>query len=168
MQKGEMIQKLFRVEGMLPKILRNPGLWKSLDVDYEPPRVERLWAQVNDLRVNLHRIHPCEKPLFHDHPWPSAMRILTGSYEMAVGFGPPGDPPPEAMTLLLNAGAVYEMVHQDAWHYVMPMRVPSMTLMITGRPWERKGPVPEKDLGPLSDEAAADLLVSFQHLYPDP
>lgn len=164
--KGDMIQKLFRVEEMLPGLLRQAGLWHSLDIDYEPPRVERVWAQVNDLRVSLHRIHPCEVPLFHPHPWPSAMRVVTGSYEMAVGCGPGDDPPGEAMTILIGPGTVYEMPNPDAWHYVMPLGGPAMSLMVTGRPWGRPGPNPGRQLGALTGQAAAEILTAFRHYYP--
>ena len=166
MQKGEMVQKLFWMEEILPGLLRQPALWKSLDVDYVPPRVERVWAQVNDLRVCLHRIHPCDDPLFHGHPWPCAVRVLTGSYEMAVGYGPPGDPPPEAVTLFLGAGSVYEMSDADSWHYVTPIGAPSLSLMVSGRPWGLRGSVPDRELGPLAPEAHADILGVFRHLYP--
>lgn len=167
-QKGEMLQKLFSVEEMLPRLLREDGIWRTLDVDYAPPRVERVWARVNDMRVHLHRIHPCDLPLFHDHPWPAAIKIVTGSYETALGFSPGGDPPPEAVTLFLNAGSVYEMVHPDAWHYVAPIGTPSLSLMVTGRPWDRSGPVPDKKLGPLPDGARAEILGAFRHFYPVP
>jgi hypothetical protein len=165
-QKGEMIQKLFRMEEMLPGLLRQRALWRSLDVDFNQPRVERVWAQVNDLRVSLHRIHPCDDPLFHGHPWPCAVRVSTGSYEMAVGYGPPGDPPPEAATILIGPGSVYEMADMDSWHYVTPIGSPSLSLMVSGRPWGLRGPVPDRELGPLTPEAASEILGLFRRLYP--
>lgn len=164
-----MIQKLFRIEELLPGLLRQP-MWNTLDVNYYSPRVERVWAQVNDLRVNLHRIHPCDNPLFHPHPWPSAMRIITGFYETAIGFNTgvyddEEDPPPEAATFLIGAGSVYEMIRPDSWHYVMPIKEPSMSLMVTGQPWDKMVIGPEKNLNPLPDLAKAEILSAFQYYY---
>ena len=58
--------------------LANPKLWKTLDVDYHPPRVERVWMSFDDKRISLHVIHPCETndALVHPHPWESAMYVL--------------------------------------------------------------------------------------------
>lgn len=151
---------------MLPGLLRQQGLWKSLDISHVPPRVERVWAQVNDMRVNLHRAHPCDSPLFHGHPWPCAVRVVTGSYEVAVGHGPPGDPPPEAATFLLGPGSVYEMADMDSWHYVTPIGSPSLSLMVSGRPWGLRGVAPDEELRSLDSAAVSDILDLFRRLYP--
>ena len=84
-----MLDVLEAVEQKLPELLRDEAGWNSLFIDYHPPTVERLWRTWGEYRVSLHRIHPCERgtALFHPHPWPSAMRILSGEYEMAVGYG---------------------------------------------------------------------------------
>ncbi len=93
-----MLDVLFHVEKALPQLLQDESAWNSVLVDYHPPTVERLWTAWQGYRVYLHRIHPCEheQALFHPHPWPSAMRVLDGEYEMAVGFGAGTQTPPVA------------------------------------------------------------------------
>src|SRR5208337_718613 len=163
-----MLDVLRRIEEDLPRLLREEA-WTSLDVEYEPPRVERLWRQLGDVRVNLHRIHPCPTALYHPHPWPSAVKILSGVYEMGVGYGVGSATPPTAVTLRLGAGQSYEMIEPNGWHYVRPIGGPSLSLMVTGRPWdlhhlgEKR---PHGTLHPLSEAAASELLGVFRALYP--
>lgn len=156
------------IERVLPQLLANGSEWQSLDVDYEPPRVERLWRDFSGFRVYLHRIHPCawNGALFHPHPWPSVVKILEGSYEMDVGYGPGDAPPPIAATLLLPAGATYEMRERDGWHSVCPIDRPALSLMVTGKPWDRWSPKPAGELKPLSDEERRYLLAAFRRHYP--
>jgi len=166
MEKGSMLSVLTRVVRDLPQLLAAPDRFQSLDINYEPPRVERLWCSYDDYRVNLHRIHPCDKALFHPHPWPSAVKILSGVYEMEVGWGlePNADwAPPVATTLLLTTGSSYEMIDPNGWHSVRPILGPSLSVMVTGRPWQRhieKRPIDK--LRPLSNEAVQDLLEAFR------
>ena len=162
-----MLEILEQVERILPDLLRDEGGWNSLYVDYHPPTVERLWRPWREYRVNLHRIHPCAtgEALFHPHPWPSAMRILSGEYEMAVGFGAGEAPPPVAALLVAREDFRYEMTHPDAWHYVRPLEAPTMSLMVTGKPWERVGPRVGKTLQPLQPEQIADILRFFRDRY---
>ncbi|MDO8599506.1 MAG: hypothetical protein Q7S02_05335 [bacterium] len=170
MYAKNMLAVLADVERALPQLLNNEAPWQSLDVDYEPPRVERLWRDVAGYRVYLHRIHPVPEgtqPLFHPHPWPSAIRILEGTYEMPVGYGTGEQPPPVAATLVLPAGTMYEMVERDAWHSVRPIEGPVLSLMVTGAPWDRWSPKPNGDLGPLSDAERDALLTAFREHYRD-
>ena len=169
--KGFLLDVLQRVERHLPELLRDDARWTSLDVAYEPPRVERLWCPFEDgaFRIYLHRIHPCERALFHPHPWPSAIKILSGVYEMGIGYSPSEDDPPEVATVLLTAGSSYEMIHPDGWHYVRPLGSPSLSLMVTGVPWEThagtKRPAPGVVLQPLSAVARTELLGAFRRLF---
>ena len=83
-----MIEDLKNIEKtVLMDLLKNPSIWNTLDVNYHHPRVERLWTQVGTSRLMLHVIHTCEtdEALYHPHPWPSAMHVLSGSYEMGLG-----------------------------------------------------------------------------------
>jgi hypothetical protein len=164
---GQLLAVLERIEsGPLPGLLARADQWQSLFVDYEPPFVERLWAPVSvdgaAYRVFLHRIHPAdpERCLFHPHPWPSAIKILSGSYWMNAGHGAGFEPPPVSMRLKLVAGASYEMAHPDGWHSVCPLGEPSRSIMVTGAPWSRPSHKPTKQLLPL-DPAAADALLGF-------
>ncbi|MEK7138284.1 MAG: hypothetical protein AAB787_02120 [Patescibacteria group bacterium] len=168
----DMFWFLAGVEEQLPELLEDERGWTGVDVDYHPPRVERLWRQLGDIRVYLHRIHYCDpgEALFHPHPWPSAMKVLKGQYKMAVGYGGGDTPPPVAARLLLGPGSEYEMTNQDAWHYVRPTEEGGtvLTLMVTGLPWKLKRWVPKSEapLKPLSDVARSYMFTEFRFHYP--
>jgi hypothetical protein len=163
-----MLDVLYAVERELPALLEHDGGWQGLFIDYHPPAVERLWRPWGAYRVSLHRIFPCPEgmALFHPHPWPSAMRVLDGRYEMAVGFGPGLTPPPVAARLLMGGDFAYEMTHPDAWHYVRPLDAPTFSLMVTGPPWSRPAPRSDRPLSPLTPKQTADLLAFFRGRYP--
>ena len=173
-----MLETLNRVKEALYPMLQDADLWESLDINYHPPFVERLWLEMHlddkPLRVNLHRIHPCrvEDALFHPHPWPSAMHIYQGEYEMGIGVGEQVPAPLEAMKMVGQAGTSYSMTHPDAWHYVRALGSPVYTLMITGMPWpkcvRRPNPSPpKKKLGPLPEERRRELLSTFRGFHTD-
>ena len=166
LKPGQLLAVMERIEAeLLPNLLTHAARWQSLFVDYEPPFVERLWAPVSvdgqPYRVFFHRIHPAEPELclFHPHPWPSAIKILSGSYLMSTGHGAGFEPPPISMRLKLAAGASYEMAHPDGWHSVCPLCEPSCSIMVTGAPWDRPS---HKPLFPLEPQIAGDLLSFFR------
>jgi hypothetical protein len=162
-----MLDVLAQVEADLPELLQDERVWQSLYVDYHPPTVERLWTAWGEYRVYLHRIHPCERAqaLFHPHPWPSAMRVLEGEYEMAVGFGAGTEAPPVAALMTARGDFRYEMTHPDSWHYVRPLGGPTLSVMVTGKPWGRDAPRSNRPLRPLRAEQAAELLRLFRAAY---
>jgi len=164
-----MLEILERAERELPALLADDARWQSLDIDYHEPYVERLWTGWGgDYRISLHRIHPCEPSgaLFHPHPWPSAMRILDGTYEMAIGYGTGDIAPPIASRLIVTGGDFrYEMTDPDAWHYVRPIGAPAMTIMVTGRPWTRASPSSSEPLRPLDAARRATLFAYFRARY---
>jgi hypothetical protein len=164
-----MLDILHRVENQLPEMLQEEAGWSSLFVDYHPPVVERLWRQWFDFRIYLHRIHPCEPggALFHPHPWPSAMRVLDGAYEMAIGYGAGETEPPIAARIILPAGSEYEMTDPNGWHYVRPIDSPTMSLMIAGKPWDRPSPKSGKVLNPLNEKQKEVILKFFRECYGD-
>lgn len=170
MKPGHLIAILDSICGReLPGLLADPTTpWQSLDVTYEDPHVERVWIQLGEYRVLLHRIHPCEKPLRHPHPWPSAVRILSGEYRMGVGkLGQDGDA--EIATIVLTAFSSYEMLHSHAWHSVQPLYKPSLSVMLTGKPWPKVNGIAHPGTGqnqPLSDARKSDLLQDFRQLFP--
>jgi hypothetical protein len=170
-ERGDLLKVLRRAEAAIPGLLKNfesnLDQWHSRDVNYEPPRVERLWTTFEkDYRLYLHRIHPCEVPLYHPHPWPSAVKIVSGEYEMDVGYGPGEVMPPVAMTLRLGPGSYYEMIDRDGWHSVKPLLTPTLSVMVTGRPWNRWSPAPPKGaLRSLNGRVELDLLMDFQIAY---
>lgn len=142
--------------------------WKSVHVTYHAPRVERLWIQHGTFRVFLHRIYPCEpgESLFHPHPWPSAVRVVSGRYEhlLAADRADPffedsvgADPQhgPVLSRAILSAGSEYEMVERTAWHSVRPLGGFSDSIMVTGTPYATSVAMPRpptEKQGPLSPE----------------
>jgi len=174
-----MLANLTLVERMLGGLLKqSPDKWKTLHIDYEPPRVERCWCEVEGgLRVMLHRIHSCDKALYHPHPWPSAIRIVTGVYEMGLALGHTASSTEpntytEVARTVLAAGSRYEMIEPLGWHYVRPLKEPSLSIMVIGQPWEND-PWDHSKFGkgvkhePLSNERRDSLLDEFiYHLTP--
>lgn len=164
-----MIDKLKQIEDkLLLNLLAQPNIWNSLMIDYHPPIVERLWTQVGNYRILLHFIHACEAKdaLFHPHPWPSAMHVIHGAYEMGLGYGP-GDEAPEIFCNILvpNGGMYYDMTHINGWHYVRPVKSVCSTVMLTGEPWERKAPKSDKPLKPLDFNRKLIILEYFANYY---
>jgi len=170
MKPGHLIETLNGIcQRELPALLRDSGTpWQSLNVTYEDPHVERVWVQLGEYRILLHRIHPCDRPLKHPHPWPSAVRILSGQYKMGVGrLGHDGDA--EVATFVLTAASSYEMLHPHGWHYVQPLYKPSLSVMLTGKPWPKTNGIKHPGTGqnqPLSDARKSDLIQEFKQFFP--
>jgi hypothetical protein len=158
---------LHRAVSELPTLLRGDAKWRGVFVDYHPPFVERLWREWLDYRIFLHRIHPCAagEALLHPHPWPSAMRVLDGCYEMAVGYGAGTRDPRIAAKLILRAGSEYEMTDPDGCHYVRPLDKKSLSIMITGKPWAREAPTTFRKLTELSTQNRNEILELFRSVY---
>ena len=166
-----MFAKLLDIEKQLPELLEERAAWQSMDVNYVPPRVERLWRQVDDIRICLHRIHPCEKALIHPHPWPSAVRVIQGSYEMVVGTG---NMEQLANTqgnfsvakFILAPGSAYEMVEENSWHNVKPLNESSYSLMIMGPKYREADRIDHTRYGQgksfkTLEQSAIDELLDF-------
>jgi hypothetical protein len=163
-----MIKVLHEVEQKLPELLREISLWNSVDITYHPPRVERLWRQYGDSRIYLHCIHPCttEEALLHPHPWPSAMRIVKGIYEMGIGYAKGMDtPPPIPATVFLHPPSEYEMTDPNGWHYVRPINGCVYTLMVTSTPWKRESPKSTEPLVALPEKRKKEIINIFLNRY---
>lgn len=92
---------------------------------------------VTILKAEAQNIHQSD-PLYHPHPWPSAMLIVKGEYEMKVGYGDPnGEPPKMSGRMILRPGTMYEMTDPNEWHYVSPTvgTQYTHTIMVTGKPY---------------------------------
>lgn len=159
-----MLNVLERALKALPELIQDYSIWKSLYVDYHAPFVERAYTTFEkDYRVMLHKIYPCEssEALFHPHPWPSAMLICNGSYEMKIGnfdF--------ITSTMILSAGSKYEMTDPKSWHSVWPLGKPSYSIMVTGRPWQTTiNTKPDKKLEPLNDAQFQSLMANFSDYF---
>ena len=119
--------------------LASPDAWNTLDIDYEEPRVERLWKSYGDKRLSLHVTHPCDvgKSLLHPHPWKSAIYVLPigGVYEHGIGARvqvPVNEHTKETIedyeivcTQLVTGSMYYEMLSPNGIHYVRPLIQPS-------------------------------------------
>ena len=158
------------VENALPQLL-NENVWKSLYVDYHKPFVKRLWTSFeyegNKYRIYLHEIESCHihEALFHPHPWPSIMKLLSGSYNMVVGYGEGLKEPPVALSLELPTGTVYEMSEVNGWHALAPISESSFSLMITGEPWTRESHKSTKLLNELDLQSQENILNFFKKIY---
>lgn len=166
-----MLDILHEAESLMPEWMSkfDPDIWHSVLIDYHPPTVERIWRDWGDYRVFLHRIHPCNpgEALFHPHPWFSAVRIVSGTYEMAVGYGEGNFAPPIATTIRLTAGSEYEMVELNGWHSVRPISVPSLSLMVASKPNGREAPRSDKKLGELPNLQHSQLWYDMSVAYLD-
>jgi len=165
-----MIVKLNNLvhSGKIRELLNQPDLWNSIDITYHKPRVERVWTQLENLRLNLHIIHPCElnDSLYHPHPWPSAIFITKGIYVTGFGSNLGLDPPPIISTMILPENSWYEMLEPSGWHYVMPLREPSHSVMLSGEPWNRE--LPSFDMGemaPLSTHRKNEIIEIFKSYF---
>lgn len=139
-ERAPLLNALVDCEQVMPELLQDEDAWQSLWIDYHEPIVERVWRQYGDLRINFHRIYHAEpgKVLFHPHLVPSAMLVLEGLYEMAVGYGEGPEPPPVMMRLILGPNDVYEMNHPHGWHSVRPVTDITLSLMVTDKPWQQR------------------------------
>lgn len=165
-ERAPLLNALVDCEQVLPELLQDEDAWQSLWIDYHPPIVERVWRQHGNFRIYLHRIYRAEPDdvLFHPHPWPSAMRVLEGQYEMAVGYGEGPQPPPVMMRLILGPNDVYEMNHPHGWHSVRPVTETTLSLMVTGTPWQQRA-IEKMSLDPLSANRKARLLRAARKYY---
>lgn len=165
--QGSYLSLLTDIEDKLPVLLQEAALWQSVNIDYHPPKVERVWLEYDTLRICLHRIYPAKplETLFHAHPWPSAMKILKGTYETGIGLSSDDSQPAIATTLLLNEGDVYEMISPNEWHYVCPIGEVTYSLMISGPPWHNTAPLLAKKLLPLPSQVKTEILDFFKGKY---
>ncbi len=137
---GVSIEKLKEFEKfVIPVLLLRHDEWRSMDVNYHPPRVERLFMDHGDgYRIYLHVIHRTdEKCLYHKHKWPAALKQVWGSYKMGITYSPDEISSDEAHALPdlacfeIGAGSYYEMTQTDAAHYVRPVTETSGSIMLT-------------------------------------
>lgn len=162
------IEEHFKKENLLS----DPSKWKSIDVDYHPPHVERLYTNIGSIRVCLHKIHPCDpdEALLHPHPWPASFKVYKGMYLTEIGSSSTSEPPKESVKVNLSAGSMISMTNPNDWHYVAPIDEPVYTMMINGAPYEKTHPgvkKASKKLFPLKEFAKEDLLREFKKLIHD-
>lgn len=177
-----MIQELKNIEqSKLQELLANPSMWNSLDIDYCPPRVKRLWAPLeNGYRISLHMIYPCEaEPLLHGHPWKSAIHVLgigSGKYHHVLKYRKKtlsGEDNTVAKMSIeevceqtVSGEMYYEMSNPDSLHSVRPIGEPVYSIMLSGKPIFSENDVKAtKELLPLTDEDKSELLTIFKNYF---
>lgn len=171
-----MIEKLKEIirDDRFKVLLEDPSLWSTKDVDYHPPRVERVWLPINDMRLSLHVIHPCEdgESLIHPHPWESAMYVLPigGLYEHQIGFRSEVAPDVFTDTIvckqIVEGGMYYEMMDPDGIHSVRPISQPCFSIMLSGKPiWLENSSTIQKKLVSLSDDRKIEILSIFKNFF---
>lgn len=170
-QAGDLLEALDFAEVGLKRRLREgfkDEEWKGLFIDYEEPRVARLWCHQGQFRLYLHRIFACDKfaPLYHPHPWPSAIKVLLGRYEMVVGVGDPDGPPPvEGTRIVLAPGSCYEMLKPTEWHSIKPVGNSVLSLMITAEPFPNQKPKVIPPQRELTAQERKDTFALFRSVY---
>lgn len=168
------IDKLMDIEkNHLFILLHQPLLWSSLDVDYHPPRVERLFMNLEDgYRLYLHCIHGTKDDcLYHKHNWPAALKQVHGSYEMGITYSEEEISSSQAHRLptiakfIIHEGTYYEMTQTDALHYVRPITPFSLSIMLTKEKYPEHIIRPEantRELNPLSESRKLEILQLFK------
>lgn len=167
------------LKSLIPDIINSldkyPEDWNTLDVDYFPPRVERLYTKIGEYRVYLHTIHTTnEECLYHKHKWPAAFYQLSGSYEMGITYSKEEISSEEAhklptlSKLILNKGSFYEMTQTDCLHYVKPLSKVSHSIMITKDLYPESNTIRkesvDKKLNGLSEGRKVELIKTFLKL----
>jgi hypothetical protein len=171
-----MIEELLHILHTRADLFEDQSRWSSLDVDYYPPRVERVWTKLSDdRRLYIHVIHPTTVPcLFHKHRWPAAFVMLDGGYEMGLARCEDEISTEEAWKLpvisryMIMKGSAYEMLDTHALHYVKPLgNTTSMSLMLTGPLYPeakyRKEAEHPQLAGLSEDRKKQILLIAWKH-----
>jgi hypothetical protein len=173
-----MLDILEEVFDELPDIVRFPELWDSLIVNRRKPITYRAFhifkeGSLAGIRVCLHRFEYCEaKDAFlHPHPWPSAMKVLSGQYKMNVGFSQDlVSQPTTVVETILARGSVYASDEPRFWHSVQPVTEHAYSVMINGPAWgpdiaHTKAPTTKgKDLDKMSQKDLEWHLHTFTQL----
>ena len=179
-----MIEILKQIENdEILGLLANRDNFKSIDIDYHPPRVERIWTQLREYRLCFHVLHPCntEEALYHPHPWPSVIHQLHGEYEMGIthsknkefhlsnNSGQWNDHlrGQEACKIQTSGSMYYEMMDLNGFHYVRPI-TKCMSVMLMDKPFVSpsayKNP-PTKKLKELSEVRIEQIRLWFYDHY---
>lgn len=141
----------------------------SMYIDYHEPYVKRIWFQYGKHRVFLHeaaRSISSAHSLFHPHPRESAMRIISGCYEMGIGHSATNETPEIDCKLRLVRGCAYEMINPNGWHYINPITPVTYSIMVTGDAFNRKMPLePNKTFRELTQEEKEKIMTEVWFYY---
>jgi hypothetical protein len=73
----------------LPNLITNAlDQAKTVKILHDEPEVHRIWWELGEVRIAIHRIFPCKEKscFFHPHPWPSAVECIQGGYTHRVAM----------------------------------------------------------------------------------
>jgi hypothetical protein len=171
-QNSVSIEILKSLEPFIKDSLYDPSIWNTLDVDYFPPRIERLWTIYEDYRIFLHIIHPTDKIcLYHKHRWPAAFKQVEGSYEMGITYHIDEVDShiaynlPTLARFIINKGSYYEMTQTDCLHFVRPLNDISASIMITKDLYlesDIRKEVVDRVLNEISENRKKEILSFFK------
>lgn len=134
-----MIDLLFKTMESLPELLDKPEVWDSLIVNRRKPYTYRVFTQLGDLRVCLHKFDACDRSesFKHPHPWPGAFMVLHGAYRMWMGRSPDRFLEPETVAeMYMTEFSAYQITDPLTWHSVIP-ECDTYTVMVNGPAWDR-------------------------------
>lgn len=159
-------------DGTILDLIRDRARWDSVVVNRRKPHTYRVFTQIGENRICLHRFDVCDlhESFDHPHPWPGAFVIIKGSYRMRLGRSTDRESPPiTASDLILTAGSSYEITDPLTWHSVTPLEI-TYTIMLNGPAWTpevahkdvrtTKG----KDLDKMPDKELLSHLQLFGYL----
>lgn len=117
--------------------------WRGFYTCKRKPTLERLYRYLPDgNRICIHKTYDPdltgEDSKLHIHPWPIAVRILSGSYSMDIGRTehPDDDNPKKIMSTVMTKGSMYELADPMTWHRVVPISKEVTSLMLNGPVWQ--------------------------------
>jgi len=171
-----MLDKLRSVLSELPKLLYDPSIWQSLEINKRKPFTYRVWTILpNGLRVCLHKFDECSthEAFDHPHPWPGAFIILHGSYRMRVGYSFNRVSDQQSVAEFnLEKYSSYAIVNPLTWHAVIPNEE-TYTIMINEEPFApdiahlEVRTTAGKDLDKMTDDELTLHLSIFKRLLAD-
>lgn len=112
----------------LPNLITNAlDQAKTVKILHDEPEVHRIWWELGEIRVAIHRIFSCKEKscFFHPHPWPSAVECIQGGYTHRVAMynGPREDVmslQSQQLESFVHKLTVMEMEVVPGFSYYMP------------------------------------------------
>lgn len=131
-----LYEKLTKLQ-LIPTILKSVDMWDSLIINRRKPYTYRVFTQIDDVRICLHKFEKCDEheAFLHPHSWPGAFIILDGAYKMKVGFSEDRiSQPKHFVDFHLSKYSSYQIDNPLIWHSVIPLTT-TYTVMINKSPW---------------------------------
>lgn len=162
---SDWLALLAEVELGLPARIASKD-FRTMHVTYARPHVERLFFQHGEYRVFLHLIEQCHvgDALWHNHPWPSIVKVLDSEGRHYINTFDKGDGLKQDRVIATPENPyVYSMLSPKDRHSV-GVELGSWSIMITGPRWGDPEPSRfQPQIEPLRFEY---LLQMWGFLYP--